>query len=43
MAQEEKRVQVPITNINHNNDDSGLLTIHVPFRETRRGHKVNIE
>ncbi len=100
MAQEEKRVQVPITNINHNNDDSGLvitvdlagaskesvdldmgdkgfcikadaedfryencymlahevkpkesrakfnsglLSIHVPFRETRRGHKVNIE
>ncbi len=100
MAQEEKRVKVPITNINHNDDDSGLvitvdlagaskesvdldmgdrgfcvkaeaddfrydncymlahevkpkdsrakfnsglLTIHVPFKETRRGHKVTIE
>ena len=23
--------------------NSGLLTIHVPFKETRRGHKVTIE
>ena len=100
MAEEVKRVKVPITNINHNHDDSGLvitvdlagaskesvdldmgdmgfcvkaeaddfrydncfmlahevkpkesrakfnsglLTIQVPFRETRRGHKVTIE
>ena len=100
MAQDEKRVQVPLVNINHNNDDSGLvitvdlagaskesvdldmgekgfcikadaedfryencfmlahevkpnesrakfnsglLTILVPFKEIRRGHKVTIE
>ena len=100
MAEEQKRVKVPITNINHNDDDSGLvitvdlagaskesvdldmgdrgfcvkaeaddfrydncymlahevkpaesrakfnsglLTILVPFKETRRGHKVKIE
>lgn len=100
MAQQEKRVQVPITQINHNDEDSGLiitvdlagaskesvdldmgekgfcikaeaedfrydncfmlahevkanesrakfnsglLTIHVPFKEMRRGHKVTIE
>jgi len=100
MAQEEKRVVVPIININHNNDDtgleirvdlagaskksvdlemgnkgfclkaeaedfryencfmlahevvggeakakftSGLLTIHVPFRDRLHGHKVAIE
>ena len=100
MAQEEKRIQVPLTQINHNDDDSGLvitvdlagaskesvdldmgekgfcikadaedfrydncfmlahdvkpkktrakfnsglLTIRVPFKEVRRGHKVTIE
>jgi len=100
MAQEEKRVQVPLVNINHNDNDSGLvitvdlagaskesvdldmgdqgfcvkadaedfryencfmlahevkpsesrakfnsglLTIQVPFKEIRRGHKVTIE
>jgi HSP20 family molecular chaperone IbpA len=100
MAQEEKRVKVPIINVNHNDDDSGLvitvdlagaakesvdldmgdtgfcikaeaedfrydncymlaheirpketrakfnsglLTIHAPFKETSRGHKVTIE
>ena len=100
MEQNEKRVQVPITHINHNEEDSGLiitvdlagaskesvdldmgdkgfcikaeaedfrydncfmlahdvkpkeshakfnsglLTIHVPFKETQRGHKVSIE
>jgi HSP20 family molecular chaperone IbpA len=100
MAQEEKRVKAPIINVNHNDDDSGLvitvdlagaaketvdldmgdrgfcikaeaedfqydncymlahevrpkeskarfssglLTIHVPFKETGRGHKVIIE
>ena len=99
-AQDEKRIQVPITHINHNDEDSGLvitvdlagalkesvdldmgekgfcikaeaedvrfdncfmlahevkpnksrakfnsglLTIHVPFKEVRRGHKVTIE
>jgi HSP20 family protein len=100
MANEEKRVIVPMTSTNHNEDNSGLvitvdlagaskesvdldmgdngfcvkaeadkfryencfmlaheimpkeskaefhsglLTIHVPFKETRRGHKVTIE
>ena len=100
MEHEEKRIRVPITHVNHNDDDSGLiitidlagaskesvdldmgdkgfcikaeaedfrydncfmlahdvkpkesqakfnsglLTIHVPFKETQRGHKVNIE